>query len=945
MASPPKSARWLRTEYLFYAALELEEGRTAFLDEACGDDAQLRQEVESLLRSAGEKTAFFQKPVVLAAQEMGGPGSNQQEELSGKRIGVYQLQRLIGEGGMGNVYLAARADDSYQKQVAIKTMQLGFGQNREMLLRFRSERQILANLDHPNIARLLDGGITDEGLPYLVMEYVDGVRIDEHCRNHKLDTRARLELFCTVCAAVEYAHKNLVVHRDLKPANILVTGSGTPKLLDFGIAKLIDPGNGQPGLTRATERIMTPEYASPEQMRGDAVTTSTDVYALGVLLYELLTGKRPFSLHTTRPLEMLQVICEQDPQLPSAVSAANPELGAPDAAQIVRGDLDNIVLMAMRKEPARRYVSVAALADDVKAHLTGYPVQARNLTWKYRSIKFVRRNKAAATAAAIVALALLGFSAGMGLLAKRATRERLAAQREAQFLEGIFDASTPQQAHGEEITARELLDQGAKRVDNELAGDPELQGTMLNAIGHSYSTLGMYGQAERLLQRAYTLRHRTLGENNLETADTLFNLATAIRLEGQYQRAEPFFRQSLAIREWKLGERNPTVADSLSALGECLYLENKDSEAEPVLRKALAFDREFNYDSFSRNYLALLLKRQGNYPEALQLLRELVDYDRQHLGTNSADYALALHNLAGALIDAGDLAGGEAAERQALELQRRIMGNNHPDLAYPLNKLGILLLDEGNWQAAEPLLRESLELRRRTVGEQNASFGLALAYWGRVLQQKGEYDEAEKTVKQALAIITKANGPVDWYVARVTASLGVLQFDRGDYVGAERDARETLDIAHKLGGEENPQAVAALIDLANARTFQGDLPTAESLLRQAIAIRSKEVSPTHPSLIAAEVRLGAVLTAEGKAAEAEPLLRETLASARAAPFPLLPWQMAEVQTALGTCLLTLGRSSEGQRLINASQSDLLKDPRPLFRHSLHSAAGAGPFGL
>jgi eukaryotic-like serine/threonine-protein kinase len=873
MASPPKSARWLRTEYLFYAALELDDGRTAFLDEACGDDVQLRQEVESLLRSAGEKTAFFQEPVLLAAQEIEGQGINAQAELSGKRIGVYQLQRLIGKGGMGDVYLAARADDLYQKQVAIKTMQLGFGQNREMLLRFRSERQILANLDHPNIARLLDGGITDEGLPYLVMEYVDGVRIDEYCKINQLDTKARLELFSTVCVAVEYAHKNLVVHRDLKPANILVTKDGIPKLLDFGIAKLIDPGDGQPGLTRATERILTPEYASPEQVRGDPVTTSTDVYALGVLLYELLTGKRPFRLDATRPLEMLQIICEQDPQLPSVVSAANPELGAPGAAQIVRGDLDNIVLMAMRKEPARRYVSVAALADDVKAYLTGYPVQARTLTWKYRSVKFVRRHKAAATAAAIVALALVGFSAGMGLLAKRATRERLAAQKEAQFLEGIFEATTPDQTQGQQITARELLDQGSKRVDRELAGDPELQGTMLNAIGNAYSALGSYPQAEDLLERAYALRSKTLGNKNTDVATTLFNLAVAIRQQGHYKKAEPLYRESLAIRERNLGEHNSAVAQSLSQLGECLYLEDRDSDAEPVLRKAVALDRELNQDSFSRNYLALLLKRKGNYPEALSLLREQVDYYRQHMGTDNPEYALALHNLGGTLIDAGDLAGAEAAERQVIEVQRKILGNHHPDLAYPLNNLGNLLLMKGDSQGAEPLFRESMEIRRATVGEKSPLFGLALNNWGRLLQQKGDYEGAEKTFKQALATIIAASGPEDWLTARVTASLGVLQFDRGDYAGAERYARQTLDIAQKLGGEKNPQAVAALIDLANAKTFQGDLATAESLLRQAIAIRSKQVSPENPSLITAEVRLGAVLTAEGKTAEAEPLLR------------------------------------------------------------------------
>jgi serine/threonine-protein kinase len=927
MATSPRSDRWLRIEYLFYAALDLEpDGRPPFLDQACRDDAELRKEVESLLQLEGQTIGFLRKPVLGAAQQIA-----EKKELPGKRIGAYQLLRPIGEGGMGKVYLAARADDLYRKEVAIKTVHGGLGQNPAMLLRFRSERQILANLDHPTIARLLDGGITDDGLPYLVMEYVNGIRVDDYCRINKLGTEQRLQLFCAVCSAVEYAHKNLVVHRDIKPANILVTAEGIPKLLDFGIAKLLDPEGGQLAQTRTTERMMTPEYASPEQVRGDQVTTSTDIYALGVLLYELLAGKRPFQLDTTSPFELARIICEQDPQLPSVVSAANPELAAPDASRTVSGDLDNIVLMAMRKEPARRYVSVSALASDVKAYLTGYPVQARSDTWKYRSGKFVRRHKAAAAAAVIVILALVGFSIGMGLLAKRATRERLAAQRESQFLKGIFEAATPDRSRGQQITARELLDQGAKRVDRELAGDPELQGTMLDAIGNAYSALGLYGQAELLLERAYVLRSRTLGDGSTDVAATLFNLAVAIRQQGQYKRAEPLYRQSLAVRERNLGEHNIAVAESLSQLGECLYLENRDADAEPVLRKAVALDRELKSDSFARGYLALLLKREGNYPEALQLLRELVEYIGQHTGTDNPEFALAVHNLGGTLIDAGDLTGAETAERQVIELQRKVLGNNHPDLAYPLNNLGNLLLVKGDWQAAEPLFRESMELRRRTVGEKSPLFGLALNNWGRLLQQKGDYPQAEKTFKQALETITNASGSLDWSAARVTASLGVLEFDRGDYAAAERYARQTLDIAHKLGGEENPQAVAALIDLANAKAFQGDPASAEPLLRQALAVRRKQFSPGHPNVIAAEVRLGEVLTAESKAAEAEPLLRETLASARSAPFPLLPWQIAEAQSALGTCLVALGRSAEGEQLLKASQADLQKDPRPAFR--------------
>jgi serine/threonine-protein kinase len=930
MASSPRSNRWLRIEYLFYAALELEDGREAFLDEACGGDAELRNEVESLLRSSGQTMGFLQEPVRKAAQQIGA-----EEELAGKRIGAYQLLRVVGEGGMGKVYLAARADDLYRKEVAIKTVQGGLGQNRAMMLRFRSERQILANLDHPNIARLLDGGVTEDGLPYLVMEYVDGTRLDHYCKITQLPTEQRLQLFCTVCAAVEYAHKHLVIHRDIKPANILVTAEGVPKLLDFGIAKLLDPELGDLAQTRTTERMMTPEYASPEQIRGDQVTTSTDVYALGVLLYELLAGKRPFRLDTTSPFEQARIICEQEPPPPSVAIAANAELTAPDAARKLRGDLDNIVLMAMRKEPARRYVSVAELANDVRAYLNGYPVHARTATWKYRSGKFVRRHRAAVAATVVVAFALVGFSIGMGLLAKRATRERLAAQRESQFLEGIFEAATPDTARGQQITARELLDQGAKRVDHELAGDPQLQGTMLFNIGRAYLSLGLYDQAEPMLERAYSLRKRSLGENNADTADALFGLARSIRLQNQYQKAEPLFRQALALRERNLGEYNFGIGEALSALGECFYWENRDSEAEPLLRRALALDRAQNNDSDARNYLALVLERKGEYPEALQLLREQVEFDRQHVGADSPNFAISLHNLAGASIDEGDIAGAEKTERQVVDLQRRILGNHHPDLSYSLNNLGFLLLENGNWAAAEPVLRENLDLVRASMGENNIRFGGALNNWGRVLQEKGDFDQSEVVFKHALQTITQATGAQGWYVAKVLANLGLLQFDRGDYAGAERYARQALDMDRKLGGDQNPQAAAALIDLAEDRAFQGDPASAEPMLRQALAIRQKEFSPGHPNVIAAEVRLGEVLTADGKAAEAEPLLRTALTSAQSAPFPLLPWQIAEAQSALGVCLTALNRTSEAEPLLESSAADLQKDPRPAFRRPHH----------
>jgi tetratricopeptide (TPR) repeat protein/tRNA A-37 threonylcarbamoyl transferase component Bud32 len=850
---------------------------------------------------------------------------------AGEHVGAYQLLRLIAEGGMGKVYLAARADDVYQKLVAIKLVRTDFSQSDIAAVRFRTERQILATLDHPNIARLLDGGVTANGVPYLVMEFVDGIPITEYCTSRRLSLEERLRLFSTVCAAVDYAHKNLVVHRDIKPANILVTAEGTPKLLDFGIAKLVDPDMVEQSLTKTVDRMMTPEYASPEQIRGDGITTSTDVYALGVLLYELLAGRRPFQLATRSPFEVAREICEVEPVAPSVACKANPLLAVPDAQHVLPGELDNIVLMAMRKEPARRYMSVGALAGDVQAYLSGYPVHARTDTWSYRSGKFIRRHRTAVTLAGLMVLSLIAFSIGMGLLAKRANRERTTAQREAQLLASIFQAATPDQARGHEITARELLDQGAARAERELAAEPEMQATMLDNIGDSYLRLGVYDRGEEILQRAYDLRKRA--GSNLDFATTETSLATALRLQGKYDKADPLFRDALKIRQAKLGSNNMQVADSLSALGECLYFEDHFSEAEPLLRQALAINRNLDPHAGldTRNYLALVVERSGNYPEAVQLLREALDISQRQNETDSPDYANTMHNLAGALMDAGDLSEAEDMERQDLALRRKILGNDHPDRGYSLNNLGWLLLEKGEPEAARPPLEENLKILRKQLGEQHPRVGVGLNNWGHMLEEEGDYTGADKSYQQSLAILEKASGPKSWAVAKVLFNEGNLELDRGDDAAAEKYARQALEMHRALGGDEIPDVASDLILLAEARRFQQDLAGAEPLLRQALAIREKKFPRAHPQLIAAQVRLGEVLVEEGKAQDAEPILEQAMQAAHTPPFPMLAWQVAEAEHAMGTCDAAMGRSAEAEKLLKQSEGPLQQDPQKAIR--------------
>ena len=926
---------WQRIEELFYAALDLDsQARPAFLHQACGADLELLREIQSLLDSSQQTLGFARNAVLqVARQQTVAP------QPAGKRVGAYQLAGILGEGGMGTVYLATRADEAYEQQVAIKLMHPGFGPSQGMLLRFSAERQILANLNHPNIARLLDGGMTADGLPYLVMEYVNGISIDDYCRQNNLSVDDRLKLFRTVCAAVDYAHRNLVIHRDIKPANILVTAEGVPKLLDFGIAKLLGPQAGNLALTRTGQRPMTPEYASPEQMRGDQITTAADVYALGVLLYELLAGRRPFQMETKSPLEIAQIICEQVPEPPSRAIAGAPAPIAPDAARRLKGDLDNIVLMAMRKEPSRRYASVAALSNDVQAYLTGYSVQARTDTWRYRGGKFVRRHKVAVPMAILAVLALIGFSVAMGLLARRANRERriadqqrLAAQHEADFLASIFDAATPAVAKGNQITARELLDQGAKRIDAEFAAAPDVQATMLYNIGDAYGQLGLREQAQPLLERAYDLRRKLFGDDSLDVAKTAVALAKVYRLEGQYAKSEALLRQALLTAQKAPGENNRFIAEVLSELGFTLFLDSQDSEAELLLRKSLSLNsrQDDGYRAFTQSELSLVLRARGDVSEAWQIGSEAVQTLERLEGPDTPEVVGARNNLNVVLIDVGNFTEAEKVARKDVATWRKISGS-HADVAWALDLLGYSLLAQGDWRQAQPVVWEALSVRKKQLGDKNPLVATTLATWGRVLQAKGDYAGADDYFQQGLEMVRETKGPESWDVAGLLGDFAMLQMDRGDYPGAERYARQFLEMSRKLGGDEHPQVATSLTQVAVARELQGDAAGAEPLLRAALEIRKKLFSPEYPAIVAAQTRLGEALTAEGKPQLAETILREAVSSAHHPPFPLLPWQVAEPENALGVCLAKLGQTSEAERLLQNSRASLKSYPEPALR--------------
>lgn len=469
---PPAGERWARVKELFEAAVDLAPNeRAALLSSECGGDDALRREIESLLDSDNQTDGFIEKPAFEIPRDL---FPEAEESLAGRQFGAYQVIREIGRGGLGAVYLAARADDEYRKQVAIKLVRRGLD-TEDILHRFRNERQILAQLDHPNIARLIDGGTTDDGLPYFVMEYVNGEPINAYCDANALATTERLTLFRKVCAAVTYAHQNLVIHRDLKPSNILVTPEGEPKLLDFGIAKLLSAGDELFTQTIPALRVMTPEYASPEQVKGDKIMTTSDVYSLGVLLYELLTGRRPYRLKTRTTEEISRAITEQEPERPSTAISQRSDRNSPVSAirnpKSLRGDLDNIVLMAMRKEPVRRYASVGQFSEDLRRHLTGLPVIARKDTVSYRASKFVNRHRIGVAAAALVLLSLLGGIVATLIQVQTARRERAKAEAISGFLQRTLSAANPDRNPGSQPTVKDVLDDASKRLATEELSD------------------------------------------------------------------------------------------------------------------------------------------------------------------------------------------------------------------------------------------------------------------------------------------------------------------------------------------------------------------------------------------------------------------------------------------------------------------------------------------
>ena len=678
--------RWQQVKSVFDTAVELDgDDRARFLADATRGDDDLRCEVESLLAALADEGGRFDEPAV-ASLAPGVDPAPAAASAVGKRVGAYLIDREVAHGGMGTVYEAHRVDDAYQKRVAVKMIHRGHD-NELILRRFRQERQILARLEHPNIAALLDGGASDDGQPYFAMEYVAGRPIDVHCAEERLPLRDRLALFRQVCDAVQYAHRNLVVHRDLKPGNILVTADGQAKLLDFGIAKLLSEDEADDGasMTRAGLHPLTTAYASPEQVRGDEISTASDVFSLGVVLYELLSGVAPFRANDATPLELQRRITEDSPPRPSTAASADAATAMHFASErrlhrALRGELDTIVMMALRKEPERRYSSVEQFSEDVRRFLEGLPVRAQRDTARYRARKFVQRNRAAVAVGALLAVALMGGTAGTAWQARNARAqariaetERAKAEQISAYLQGMISAAdpswnSPSDRPGPGTTVASVLDAAARRVSVELTGQPEVQATIRRTIGNTYRALGMAPQAQEQLRAALALHRTAHAGPDPEVALDLHDLAMTLLPGGRAStRRASMMRQSLAMYR---------------ALGDTL----SEGFLGPL------------------NDLAVIDNQSGQYPEAERLFTEALAVARGIPGLRPAAVAIILGNLG--LVNDGQGHIDEAAKfyQQALDAFDSLPGRVWLERQWSLLNLGNLRRWQGRYVEAESLI-------------------------------------------------------------------------------------------------------------------------------------------------------------------------------------------------------------------------------------------------
>ena len=817
MTQPPTdTATWLKLSAHLDHALDLSPvERDAWLQQLRATDPHVAAELAVMLADHKQLRAegFLDTGALPDADT----------SLAGVIIGSYTLISRIGDGGMGSVWLGRRSDGRYEGEVAIKLLNAALvGRGGEE--RFRREGIILARLGHPHIARLIDAGVSNTGQPYLVLELVNGEHIDAYCDERRLSVQRRVRLFLDVLSAVSHAHANLIVHRDLKPSNVLVNQAGAVKLLDFSIAKLMQD-NGVSRLTQDAESVLTPKYAAPEQVTGDPITTGTDVYSLGVLLYELLSGQHPYGGALKSSTDYTRAIVEKEPlTLSAAFLKASPESRSLVAAQrsttpdrlgrALGLELETILNKALKKSPAERYGSVAELGDDLRRYLDDKPIAARPDTVRYRARKFVRRHR---RSIGVAAGAVAGIVAMSAFYAIQITTERDRARVEAekasqvsQLLRSVLLSADPYRdpdpaaESGATPDARSLLDTLAARISDELSDQPDVQAEMLTVIGRTYERLGLLDRALPLLERALDIGRRTFASPDARVGQTLNDLGVLQREMGRASASLPLLEESLAIRRAALGDEHKDVAVTLSEYGRTLRAAGRLDDSERPTRDALA------------------------------IRTKLLGDEHREVATNKSD-------LASLLLERGEVDEAERYYRESLATNEKLLGADHPNAAASKSSVGTVLAVKGQFAAAEKLQRESLEVRRRVLGASNPDSAFAVQALATTLEMQGKYQEAESLLGDAYRVVTSALG------------------------------------------EDNPRVASMSVDLARVRIARGQAADVETIMRRAVAVRQRVFPADHWRIAEAQALLGASLAAQHRYDEAREMM--TAADRTLKPVP------------------------------------------------------------
>lgn len=824
-------------EVVHTALLLSDEERIRYLESACST-TEMRRAVENLLTRAVEETRDLRG---FSEEELG-----RGLQGSGERVGPYRVLRPIGAGGMGTVYLAERIEGFHQ-QVALKVIHRGLSSMGEMIARFQAERQILANLNHPYIARLLDGGVTSDGLPYVAMELIEGVPIDFYVERHAPTVESRIEVFRKVCAAVSYAHRNMVIHRDIKPANILVARDGNPKLLDFGIAKLQQPANGDSPfpMTRTAVRLLTPEYASPEQVRGETVTSASDVYSLGVVLFQLLAGSRPYDLTGATLTQLETAICITDPEKPSAIAKRN---GVSFHARL-RGDLDTIILRALAKDPDRRYSNVDYLDDDLGRFLSALPVQARPDTFFYVAGKYIRRHRASFALVCSLAISVIAIVIGLIFFTVRLSAEknllnaeRLQAEHVTAFLIDLFRVSDPSEAQGRSISARDILDRGSQKITRGLEREPTTESRILDVLGGVYTGLGAYDRALDLDEQALKIRRKTYPADSPEIAESEYSLASILyRRDQDYARGQKLAQDALRIRTKDFGPESVEAMQALDILGNLQRVQGDLKAARANLRRAYDTLRgrvgQDNLDTAEAAYdLGYALDNEGAYKEAEELLRISLAARRKLLGPADPLVLISLEGLAVALQQQGDLKQAELCLREVLAKRLQILSPTAPGVGAVTENLASVLQDEDNGPEAEKLYREALAIDTKVFGESGYETAITMNDLADLLVDLERYPEAERYARASGAVFARLFG-LDHLDSIVSCDRLALILSHENKF-AEADALETATVAHaaKAFGEGDARMAKYLGHLGLIKEDEGQLDGARAFISKAYSL-------------------------------------------------------------------------------------------------------------